>query len=205
MTRIPTWVSALIAGVAIGAVATVGVRKPWSDPAALGRAILAQPMKRWEAPPRIPITLPDAPDVEKRLEPGPTVEVPTLQPKSAKDQSKLERETGLDLDKERIVARKDLPKVKDGGTITGHVPKDGGPVELTIVARPESWSEWDPEWESGLVAARELGLESGWGPLGWVTWSPGRFWKIRPIVGGMLGSHICSRGCVVVGGVARFE
>lgn len=195
----------LVVGTSLGVGAILWAWKPWASPVAAGRLILAEPMPRMELDPRLPVTLPDAPDVEKRLEPGPTVEVPTLQPKSAKDQRKIERETGLDLDKERIVARKDLPRAPEGGTITGHVPKDGGPVELTIVARPESWREWDPEWEAGLVAARELGLESDWGPLGWFTWSPGRIWKIRPVVGGMLGDHICSRGCVVVGGVARFE
>lgn len=194
----------LVAGTLLGIGAILWIWRPWESPVAAGRVILEEPMPRMELNPEFSYTLPDAPDLEKRLDPGPTVEVPTLQPKTEKDRRRLESETGLDLDEDRIVARKDLPKAPEGGTITGHVPKDGGPVELTIVTRPESWREWDPEWEAGLVAAHELGLESEWGPLGWIYWSPGRIWKIRPVVGGMLGSHICSRGCIVAGVVARF-
>lgn len=195
----------LVAGTLLGVGAILWAWKPWAASSVRGRVILAEPMPQWELPEDFAVTLPDAPDVEKRLEPGPTVEVPTLVPRSSKDRTKLERETVIDLDKESIVARKDLPRSPTGGTITAHVPREGGPVELTIVARPESWREWNPQWEAGLVASRELGLESEWGPLGWVAWSPGRIWKIRPVVGGMLGDHICSRGCVVIGGVARFE
>lgn len=194
----------LAMGTLLGVGAILWAWRPWAADSVRGRVILAEPMPRWELPDDFAVTLPDASDVPKRLQPGPTVDVLTLEPKSAKDQRKLERETGLDLDKESIVARKDLPKAPEGGMVTAHVPKEGGHVELTVVPRPESWREWDPEWEAGLVAARELGLESDWGPLGWVYWSPGRIWRVRPVVGGMLGRHICSRGCVVIGGVARF-
>lgn len=196
----PSWAAALLAGIAIGVVATVGVMKPWSDPVAVGRAILARPM-RWEAPPRIPITLPDAPDVEKRLEPGPTTTVTTLQPKTEKDRKALEQEFSINLRDRLVLALKD-----DGeGRILAHTPVDGGPVDLTRVKRPESWREWKPEWTFGAFAARELTEGSEWGPLVMGGWSPGRVWNIRPVFGGMLGSNICSRGCVLAGGVATFE